>query len=192
MQGKNGQKLKGAGGGSSKSTRILIVAGLAVGLLIGFGVLMSFLGRESAAPLDAVQALTAKQSNLIYTSSQYTLATDRETVNYAVTVYYAMQTSQQQTVIFLQQQHRKVDAKKLAVSKNIEVDQTLAEAKSNNTYDQALTKLIQQQLAAYAQAIQDAQKVTKSKQQQALLQQQLDQLKPLAGQSSATAPPSAP
>jgi hypothetical protein len=157
-------------GGDAFLTRIALIAGGAVVLMIIAGVIISALGPKSITP--SMLAIAQRQQEIIRISTDaYTKASSDDAKNFTTNVEASVTSSQQQTLTYLAGHGmKKVSPKVLALDQDAQADATLASAITAGTYDTAVVQNLTGQLQAYEQLLQTTFKQTTSKTTRQILQ----------------------
>ncbi len=147
--------------GGSKKQRWLIIGlgGSLLILLVILGYSLLFGGSKDQNLLEVAQT----QQELIRVS---TLGVDHAkssaTRGLAVTTELTLESNQKDVLARLRKDGQKTSTKTLALKKNSQTDDALAQAAQDNHYDDAFTKLIQDQLVAYQKLLKTAYDSTSS------------------------------
>ncbi len=171
-------------GPTSMGKRLALVA---VGFLIFIMVaviLFSLLTRPSADSTTMLR-LSQQQTELVRVAGIAIVHPEasKTTKNLAFTTQLTLQTDSKTLKAYLDEQGQAVDPKALPLGQNKATDQALTAAKSSGNFDQAFTKVMQEQLTAYSSTLRQAFTNTKNPRGQELFSKQYDQAQLLLKQS---------
>lgn len=175
-------------GGNSMLTRIALIGGGLVILLIIFTVLKGLL--TSGPDLTPVVAVVQQQQELIHLvttaqqSQQGNLSVTNK--NFAATLQLTLGTSQGKTIQYLATNHKKLKAKQLNLKVSALTDKRLAGAAAAGNYDQTFTEIMQAQLNTYGSDLALAYKQGYGPKGKALLKDDYRQLQLFKTQLNAT------
>lgn len=161
---------------ASAPVRIAIVVGGLFILLILFLIIKGILSGGGGTP--ALISVAQEQQEIIHLATNATgntqtgLSTTNE--NFAVTAQASLTSAQQQLITYLANNNHKVKAKALSLKIDASLDQELQTAATNSTYDSTFKQAMQNQLAAYQQALRAAYKQTAGPKGRALLSNQFN------------------
>jgi len=157
-------------GGNAFVTKIVVIAGGAIVLMIIAAVALSLLGPKNSAP--NMLAIAQRQQEIVrLATAAVAQAGGDDTKNFAANVAASVTSSQQQTLGYLTTHGmKKVPYKTLALDQDAQTDATLASAATAGTYDTAVVQTLSSQLQTYEQLLQTTFKETTGKNARALLQ----------------------
>jgi hypothetical protein len=137
-------------------TKIAVIAGGAVLLMIVAGVVISALAPKSNAP-DLLAIAQRQQEIIRVSSSATTLAAGDDTKNLVTNINVTLTSDKMLTLSYLMAHGmKKVPAKTLALDKSAETDNTLASAATAGNYDAAAVQNLTGQLQTYERLLQKA------------------------------------
>jgi len=113
-------------------------------------------------------------------SRQVTLSPDNQT--FAATAKTSLTSAQQQLVIYMTNNHKKIDVNALEENTNPAIDEQLTAAVDNSTYDSTFKQVMQSQLTKYQKALQAAYQKTDGPIGRKLLSDEFDDAKLLLTQ----------
>jgi hypothetical protein len=167
----SGKKSGGRLTGASSASRVLIVVGGLLVLLLVAWVFLSFVTRSPKANTAALLAIAQKQTELARISQQPAdTATQEPTRDFARTTQLSLLTEQLTFTAYLQKHSSKVSNALLLATKNTKTDDALKQAQINGNYDQVYISTAQSQLASYEHALSQAITSAKLKSEKQLLQ----------------------
>ncbi|MBA2278859.1 hypothetical protein H0V99_00235 [Candidatus Saccharibacteria bacterium] len=143
------------GSGSMKS-RLLLIGGIAVLLMVLFVVASTILTSGSKSAAGNLKSLVAQQQELIRVADMGAKAADSNTRSIAITAKLSVQTQQTALKSHLEKNKIVLTKEELASKKDSEVDDALKTATSNNRYDDVFNEVLNSQLTNYAEALQNA------------------------------------
>ncbi len=128
---------------------ILILAGVAVGVVI-IGVLISnFFGRSNV-DTAALTGVAQAQQELVRVAQKGVAQGTQSTVrNFAITVQLSVRTNQLQLIDYLKDQKVKLSTKTLNLKKSATTDTALTTALQTSTFDSTFAQQMQDSLVAY-------------------------------------------
>lgn len=151
---------------ASLPLRIGVVAGGFIVLLILFSVVKGLLSGSGNTP--ALISVAQDQQKIIHvTTSVITPQNDQAVLsdnnkNFAATAQLSMLSAQQQMLLYLKSNGKKVNAKTLNLKINAMTDQQLAASATNSTYDSTFKQIMQDQLSEYQASLKQAYQQTGS------------------------------
>lgn len=137
---------------SSMKTRILIIAGFVIFLIIAAVIAVSLLGGGDKDRTQSYIEIAQRQTEIIRISA---LASDKakglETKSLAYTTNLSVTSSQKDLTAILVKRGvtEKALAKELGGAKNAKTDELLAEAERNNRYDETFKEILNTELTNY-------------------------------------------
>lgn len=138
--------------GSSKQSRIFIVLGGIILLIILASVAMVLISNAGKGNQETLLKAAQQQAELIRVSKiGIDKARDPATRNLAMTTNLSLQSDQ--TVLLT---HVKVSSKQLALGKNTKTDIALTTAEQSNRFDEVFITTIQSELATYQKTLKNA------------------------------------
>lgn len=156
------------GGNSFKSRVLLVVGGAVVLMLVAFVVMSLFF--KGSGQTDKLVSLAAQQTEIARIAELGAKnAKSPDTRNFAVTTSLALTSSGQDIKELLKKQGRKLDAKELAAKKNSETDKKLEAAANANRYDEVFLEILNSQLNSYKQAVKELHASSTQKSEKELL-----------------------
>jgi len=165
----NTPKKRSFGSGSGLLTRIAVLGGGLVVLVILIAIVISVLGPKSSVP--ALTAIAERQQEIIrIATAAKNQTTGQDTANLVATVSASVSSSQQQVVTYLATRGTKLSPKVLVLDKNPQTDTLLTSAANANNYDTAVAQVLAQQLITYEGLLQTTFKQTSSTSTKQLLQ----------------------
>ncbi len=169
----------------SKTSRIVVVAAVALFLIIAIGALFSLLGNAGKANVAALEAAALKQNELIRVADiGIKDARTQAAKDIATTTKLSMQSQQPQMLAALETAGRKLGSKELAAGQDRSVDQALTNATQNNRFDEEFLKIIAASLTEYQTIVQRAYEGVQSPRLRESLEVQFNSANVLAGQAS--------
>lgn len=157
IMGGSGGPRGGFSASSDMKTRLIIVIGGAVVLLIAAFVFISILSRSSQLDPQPLITLAQQQTELSRISERPALqAKQQPTENLAANTWLSLLTEQRQVAKFLEKHGTKLDNKTLQATKNAKTDTELKTALTNGDYDQVYVSIAQAQLTTYARTLKQA------------------------------------
>ncbi len=136
--------------------KIALVAVVAIIIIIGGVVLGNILGSSSDAQKQRLIELAQSQTEIVRVSTAAaTKANSSDTKAIAYTNKISVQSALNQTTAQLSKYNVKSDGKLLGQGKNAETDKLLADAASNNRYDETYKKILAEQLSNYQKLLQN-------------------------------------
>ena len=144
-------------GGNSVVTRSLLVLGGVLVLLVIFIIGKNLLLVDSTnTPL--LTTAVSQQQELIHLSGKAVLepTIDPTTKNFALTTQLTLTSQQQQLLTYLNGQGHKIAPKQLASRVSLATDQQLTAAATDSTYDATFRQIMQTDLTAYKQTLEQA------------------------------------
>lgn len=145
--------------GNSTGSRIAIMVGAIILLVIAVTAINSFLGKDARAHTDRLTEVAKAQNEIIRISSLAAKdGKDPKTRNYAFNTKLSVQSSQGEVKNLLTRRGVKAKGlnKKLAAGKNTKNDETLKEGGLNNRYDETFIALTNKQLSDYQKLLKAA------------------------------------
>lgn len=143
--------------GNSKQSRIFIVAGGALALIVAAFVVMGLINSASNAGKADLVKVAQKQAELVRISE---LGMERSkgssAKNLATTVNLSLQSDQTILVAALKTAGIKVSSKELALGKDQKTDTALTAAEQANKFDDVFIQTIQAELVEYQQSLKTA------------------------------------
>ncbi len=165
----NAPKRKSLGSGNSLLTRIALLLGGLVVLMIVVAVLISAIGPKSSTP--GLIAIAQRQQEIIrLTTNAKSQTTNQDTTNFITNSNVSTISSQQEVTAYLTAHGTKLNNKQLALDQNSQTDAFLSNATNANNYDNAITQTLTQQLVTYEGLLQTTFKQTSGKLAKQLLQ----------------------
>lgn len=160
---------------SSKQSRIFIVLGGVVLLLIIGTIVAMLLSSTGNAGKQEVLKAAQKQTELIRVSEiGIKLAKGSSAKNLANSVNLSLQSDQATLLATLKSAKVKVSAKELALGKNQKTDTILTAAEQSNKFDEVFIQTIQAQLVEYQKTLKAAYNKAESKKVKAELEKQFE------------------
>lgn len=161
--------------GNSKQSRIFIVlGGVLLLLIIGIVVASLISSAANAGKVDLLK-VAQKQAELVRISELgMTRAKNSSAKNLATTVNLSMQSDQSTLIASMKAAGVKVSAKELALGKNPKTDTALTAAEQANKFDEVFTETIQLQLLDYQKSLKTAYDKASSKKLKQTLSDQFD------------------
>ena len=155
---------------ASLKTRIMVVGGgLIVLLLLGW-IFVALLTAGSNAGVQNLTALTEEQTELARISLDPTLRADQATTqNFASTTRLSLMSDEQAFVDYLTSVNATPSADTLALGRNGATDTQLQNARASGTYDQTYISIARTQLQTYAGNLQRAFNATSNRSERQLL-----------------------
>lgn len=143
--------------GASKQSRLFIVLGGALVLLILGIIFASFLSNASKAGQDEILKATQQQTELVRISEiGLKLAKGSSAKNLATSVSVSLKSDQATLLATLKSNDIKVSDKQLALGKNSKTDALLTSAEQSNKFDEVFIQTIQTQLVDYQKTLKSA------------------------------------
>lgn len=171
-------------GGQSTLQRVAIFGGGLVILIILVVIVAGLISSSGKAGTEDLVAVAQEQTELARVATDGTQnATSQATQNLAGNVSLSMTSANAQLLAYLKTTGQKVGTKTLTIKHTATTDTTLANAKTDSTYDTAFTTIIQADLASYTAELQKAFKANPGPKGKALLSSQYDAAQLLMTQS---------
>lgn len=159
--------------GNSKQSRLFIVLGGVLILLILGIIIASVLAGASKSGQEEILKATQKQTELIRISEiGLKLAKGSSAKNLATSINLSLKSDQATLLASLKSNGIKVSAKELGLAKNQKTDTLLTSAEQSNKFDDVFIQTIQAQLVDYQKTLKTAYEKTDSKKVRATLQTQ--------------------
>lgn len=143
-------------GGSMKS-RIIIVAGLALLLIIAASVVSVILTSINRGPVNQLKDIVAQQEEIIRIAgigAEKAIGVD--TRSYAQTVLQSVQTDQSKLITQMEKSKISITKLELASKKNTKTEEALEAASAANRYDEAIKQDLSEKVADYAESLKSA------------------------------------
>lgn len=161
-------------GGFNKSSlrqRIMIVVGGVVILIILVSVGLSWLNRSRSAGLNDLVATAKKQSEIIRIAALGEKSShDSRLVNLAITTRLSLVSQQTQLLVLIKARGSKLNSSSLAAIKNKSLEDSLASAAKNNSFDQNFETTLKDELGQYQTLLSTAFKLNSGPKTRAALQ----------------------
>lgn len=172
-------------GGGSWWQRLLLIGGGIVALVLIIVITTSLL-RGSDKAIPSLISVAQDQSQIANISSQATTNASSEAAkNLAASATLSAQSAQQNLLVYLQKNGRKVSAKELALKQSPTVDATLKDAVAASNFDAVYLQTMQTQLQTYERDLTTAFNNTKGAKGRELLRQQYKSAQLLTAQTKA-------
>lgn len=143
--------------GASKQSRIFVVLGGVLALIILVIIVASFLSSASKSGQEEIIKATQKQTELIRISEiGLKLAKGSSAKNLATSVNVSLQSDQATLLTTLESNGIKVSSKQLALGLNQKTDTLLTSAEQSNKFDDVFIQTVQAQLADYQKTLKSA------------------------------------
>lgn len=150
--------------GSSKQSRLFIVLGGVLVLIILGIIIASILSSASNAGQNEIIKAAQKQTELVRVSEiGLKLAKGSSAKNLATSINLSLQSDQAALLSTLSANGLKVSTKELALGKNQKTDTLLTSAEQSNKFDEIFIQTIQAQLVDYQKTLKSAYDKTDSK-----------------------------
>lgn len=157
-----------SGNTNSTKSKIMIFVGSIVVLIIVGILLMSILGGSKDSTQQLV-SIAQEQEEIVRIANLATgKARTQAAVNLSASTAISVSSTQKQ-IIGLIGKKAKVDAKKLALKKDLKTDQALTVADQNNNFDEVFTQTLQTELTDYQANLKKAYDTTSNKKSKAVL-----------------------
>jgi hypothetical protein len=154
-------KKPGIVGPSSVKSRLLLVVGGIVLLIIIFSVIGAILGGgPNPVQLQTIVAQDQQEIVRLNMAAAHT-ALSPETKNFAITAQFTITSDQQQLVAYLAKNGAKLSDKQLGLKHSAQNDQNLTTALSAGVYDQTFNGIMKTEMTSYARDLTTAYKSTK-------------------------------
>ncbi len=156
--------------GNSIKSRVLLVVGGIVALIVVVILVLSLLGSGDKANANRLLEIAQTQTEIIrIADGARTKARSKAALNLATNVSATISSSQQAIIPLVKDAGLKTDTKQLALKQNSSTDKTLQAASENGQYDQAFQEEIMKEVTAYKQLLKDTYQIsTKEKQKNVL------------------------
>jgi hypothetical protein len=142
---------------ASLRTRIIVVGGSFVFLLILIWIFLSILSSSGTNNVGQLISLTQQQAELVHISQDpITQANSNQTRNFASTTDLSISTDKTTTLAYINLASKAPSSPSSLTLENKAIDTQLNTAKSNGTYDQTYMQIAQAKLATYALALKQA------------------------------------
>jgi hypothetical protein len=165
------QKSPGIGGNSTKTRLFVVLGGVLLLIIIG-SIVASVLSSAGKGDLADLKNIAAEQQELIRLADLgKEKAGDSVTRNLAYNTSLSTTTQQQKLIAYLQTRGVKLTKEQLDVKKKATVDKELETAASNNRFDEAFSKLLNDSLLKYNQSLSSAYKSATGPKSKAVLEE---------------------
>lgn len=157
--------------GNSTGSRIAMVVGALILIIVAVTVINSFLSKDSQAHAQRLTEVVQSQNEIIRVSALAAKdGKSPQTRNYALNTKLSVQSSQQEVKKLLASRgiKEKSLSKKLEASKNVKNDEILKEGNLNNRYDETFVALVNKQLSDYQTLISTTYESSSSTEKKAL------------------------
>lgn len=163
-------------GSGSTIGRIGLIAAALIVLVIVFAIFKNLL--SSKPNLDYFVTIVQQQQEMIHLTSNATQVQGISTgnMNFATTVQASLTSSQAQTIQYLTTNHKKIKTKQLNLKVSAATDTQLSNAQASATYNQTFQEVMQAQMNAYGNTLQQAYKLNPGPHGKALLKDEYRQL----------------
>lgn len=142
---------------NSLKQRIFVVAIVGSLVLIAIIVVMSFVSNGNSAGARQLIDIAQQQNEIIRVAKVgLEKAGSTDTINLAATTELSVQSSQADILAILKKSGHKIGSDKLTIYQKSQTDQQLDDAASAGTFDVTFAKILQDSLASYRSALQNA------------------------------------
>ena len=163
--------------GNSPKQRILYAVGGGILAVILIMVIFALVFGNSGGSTLALETIAQTQTELIRVSTAgATESRDVAVQGFAESIALTTTTGQQQTLSYLSAHKHKMDAKHLALGRNVKTDAALKSASEAGHYDEQLATELNQELTSYRDQLSKAYKEASSSTQKQLIQQLFNQV----------------
>lgn len=165
-------------GGGSLLSRILVISGVLVVLLVGFNVLKGVISDGGFDPKPFINVAQDQQALIHLTAAvagQQNLQLSPATQNFIVTAQLSLTSSRSAMANYLTTNGQKIDLKLLSLRISTAADEELAAAASAGTYERTLQTVMKEKITKYTQDLQQTYKQAKGEKGKALLSKDYDQ-----------------
>lgn len=154
-QGQNSPNMRGVGGNSMRSRILLVVGGMVLLLVVG-SILASVLSSAGTRDNKSLTDIVAQQQELIRVAELGSdKSSDYKTRSLAYTTKLSVTTQQQKLIAYLGENSVVVSKEQLASKLQANVEKELETAANNNRFDETFAKLLDTELRNYATAMKE-------------------------------------